>query len=175
MDTEFLESNLIRAFPFIANYDQKIPDWLIADVRIEVRSGNWDPSRHRMFLAWVTRFGSRVRFGIRTDAPDLKDQELVFERDLDDPRFETQFVESTDLLDTVEDRCGCGDELLCNTIFRTEDTCEEMVCNGGFFAECGPEHICNPEFEPNAPFTHLSYPQSRDPSGGDKSVPRGSV
>lgn len=174
-DTEFLESNLIRAFPFVSNPVNVIPNWMIADLRIEIRSGTWDPSVHRVFLAWVARLGSRIRFGIRTDAPDLADEELVFERDIDAAKFETEFIRSTSLLDTIEERCGCGEELLCNDRFIDTDTCEEVLCNGDLFGECGQEHICNPSFAPQLPFTHLSYPQSQNPQGNQANVPRGSA
>lgn len=146
VNTGFLDSNLIRAFPFVVNPGVSIPDWLVVDFRVEIRSGEWDPEVHRVYLAWVAKFGQRLRFGFRTDAPDLEDEELVFERDLSDPRFLTTFADSSPLLETIETRCGCTEQELCNFDFAAPDTCENVVCNPDFNAGCSPDHICNPAF-----------------------------
>lgn len=148
VNTGFLNSNLIRAFPFVVNPLDKIPDWLIADFRAEIIGGEWDPEVYRVYLAWVAKYGERLRFGFRTDAPELADEELVFERDLTDPNYTTTFVESTPLLNTIYERCGCTEQELCNPNFEVPETCQNVICNPGFSADCGPDHICNPNFMP---------------------------
>lgn len=143
----FLNANLVRAYPFVVNLTADIPDWLIVDFRAEILSGQWDPSVHRVYLAWVSKNGNTLRFGFRTDCPDLADEELVFERNLTDPRYRTTFADSTPLLETLQERCGCGTNVVCNPTFTMDETCQQLVCNADFSggAEC-VEHICNPNF-----------------------------
>lgn len=132
-DDEFLDSNLIRAFPFVENINQTIPNWLIVDFRAVILDGNFDPEIHNIFLAWIVRVGNKIRFGFRTDAPDLSDQELVFERDLDATEMATQHVISTPLADTIEARCGCSQELLCDPNFTGGQVCSvELLCDPNF-------------------------------------------
>lgn len=153
IDTGFLNENLIRAFPFVLNERADVPNWLVVDFRAIVLEGVFDPRKHRIALAWVARFNDRLRFGFRTDAPDLADQELVFERSLaDDGRFITEFAESQPLLVTVEQRCGCSEELLCNTNFTDDSTCgPDLLCNASQGSNCGPELLCNLIFVPDPP------------------------
>lgn len=144
MDTEFLDSNLFRAFPLVENPGIDIPNWMIVDMRVTVLSQPWDASRYNVYLAWVARLGNRVRFGFRTDHPQLADQELIFERSVDSPKHQTSFSESEPLTETIEERCGCSTELLCNADFTEGDGCsDELLCNPSFDDACGPELLCN--------------------------------
>ncbi|RME24186.1 MAG: hypothetical protein D6800_09005 [Candidatus Zixiibacteriota bacterium] len=149
VDYGFLESNLIRAFPFVFNERSTgIPDWLMVDLRIEIDDGSWDPSRYRVYLAWVTLLGNILRMGFRTDAPSLSDEELVFTRDISaDGKFLTEFVESTPLTTSVRDRCGCKEERLCNPNFQGPTFCDEVLCNPLFQTGELAEHICATGFE----------------------------
>lgn len=151
MATSFLDQNMCRAFPLVANTRVQIPDTLIVDCRLTVLQGSFDPAAHRMYLAWVARFGDRIRFGIRTDCPDLADEELVFEADANASRYTTLFARSTPSLQTVAERCGCGEDLVCNPGFgqSADLTCgDNLACEPGFANPCGPEQICNPRFQP---------------------------
>lgn len=143
LDTGFLNSNLIRSFPFIYNPSATVPNWLVVDFRAIVTFG-WDPTAHRIFLAWVTRYGDRLRFGFRTDSPAMADQELVFERSLADPRYKTDFVESTPLAQTLEERCGCSIELLCDPDLDGDNPIcgPELLCNAELSVECDVELLC---------------------------------
>ena len=132
LDTGVLNANLIRSYPFIYNSRDTVPNWLVVDFRAIIHEGRWDPTQHRIFLAWVTRYGDRLRFGFRTDAPDMADQELIFERSMGDTRYLTTFSQSTPLAETLEERCGCSVELLCNSNMD------------GAGPVCGPELLCNP-------------------------------
>jgi hypothetical protein len=147
-DTGFHNQNLIRAFPFIANVETNIPDWLIVDFRAVILDGAFDPRIHSIELAWVARFENKLRFGFRTDAPELADQELVFSRELDGGDYVTEFVDSVPLLETPEDRCGCSVELLCNPDQEgTPSSCgPELLCNPNHDASCSIELLCNPKF-----------------------------
>lgn len=148
LDTGFLNQNLIRAFPFVHNEGSSVPNWLIVDFRAVLLEPGFDPRVHTIYLAWVARFDNRLRFGFRTDAPSLANQELVFERLLDDKReYVTEFVQSTPLLNTLEERCGCSEELLCNTDGSGgPNTCgPELLCNPMFEIGCSPELLCTPE------------------------------
>lgn len=149
IDTGFLNSNLNRAFPFVVNTLGAIPDFLIADFRAEILDGGWDPTVHRIFLAWVSRYQDTVRFGFRTDSPELAGEELMFEVDLNDPQFTTVYAESTPLRETLEARCGCSEEILCNASLDGSTGCLEQLCNPDMSQYCGPEHICNPNFLPS--------------------------
>lgn len=144
MDTDFLDSNLLRAYPFLENPGIDVPDWLIADMRVTILSQPWDASQYRVYLAWMARFGDRVRFGFRTDHPQLADQELIFEREIGSARLLTTFADSTPLAESIEERCGCSAELLCNADFSQGDACgPELLCNPDFENTCGPELLCN--------------------------------
>lgn len=136
---EFLESNLIRSYPFIDTYASGIPDWLVVDFRATILAGDFDPAVHSIYLAWMARLENKVRFGFRTDAPDLSDQELVFELDMTNEKMVTQHVYSQPLLGSIEERCGCQEELLCNPDFHLPDNCgAELLCNSSFTDSCGP-------------------------------------
>jgi hypothetical protein len=89
---EFLESNMIRSFPFVDTYGSPVPDWLIVDFRATILAGTFDPSIHSVYLAWMARLSNKVRFGFRTDAPELADQELIFELDMSSDKMVTQHV-----------------------------------------------------------------------------------
>lgn len=150
MAVSFFDQNMGRAFPFVANNRENIPDTLVVDFRAVVLQGQFDPAVHRFYLAWVARFGDRVRLGLRTDCPDLADQELVFEADANTAKFTTLFAESAASLESVEERCGCGEELVCNTDFGAgEAACgDNVLCEPEFTSNCGPEQVCNPRFQP---------------------------
>jgi len=148
IDTGLLNANLNRAYPFVANYQVVIPDYLVVDFRAEILDGDWDPEVHRVYLAWMTRYEDTLRFGFRSDAPSLEDEELVFVLNLNDPRYRTVFADSTPLLDRVEERCGCTSAQLCNSDFDQETGCTSQICNPDFDFYCGPDHICNPNFLP---------------------------
>lgn len=144
-DTGFLTENLIRAYPFIENHDKEIPDWLIVDFRAVFTSGQYDPTKHKVFLAWVALYQNRLRFGFRTDVPGLEDEELVFERLLLDPRYKTEFVQSQPLLLEEDQKCGCIDELLCDPNFTNDDpeVCgPELLCNEELGDNCGDDLLC---------------------------------
>lgn len=151
MAVSFFDQNMGRAYPFVANDRSSIPDTLVVDFRAVILQGSFDPAVHRFFLAWLARFGNRVRLGFRTDCPDLADQELVFEVDPSSPKYSTLFTESSPSLETVEERCGCGDELLCNIDFGNQQTeCgSNLLCQPDFNDPCGPQQVCNPRFQPD--------------------------
>lgn len=144
-DTGFLNSNLIRSFPFIYNSSATVPNWLVVDFRAIILTTGWDPTRHRIYLAWVARYGDRLRFGFRSDAPPLADQELVFERSLDDSAYLTSFAESTPLSTTLEERCGCAIELLCDPELDGDvpDCGPELLCNPSLSEQCSDELLCD--------------------------------
>lgn len=147
VDSEFLDQNLIRSFPFVVNPSSTVPEWLMVDFRAVILEGEFDPSIHTVELAWVARFEDRLRFGFRTNAPDLADQELVFERSFSEGRHVTEFTQSIPLLDTAEERCGCGPELLCNPLFIDGGSCgPELLCNPGYDNGCGDQLLCNTDF-----------------------------
>lgn len=144
MDTDFLDSNQFRAFPLMENPGAEVPNWMIVDMRVTILSQPWDASQHHVYLAWIARFGDRIRFGFRTDHPQLQDQELVFERSPDSPKYLTTFSESQAVAETIEERCGCSMELLCNANLSEGQGCSsELLCNADLTATCGPELLCN--------------------------------
>ncbi|GIW89576.1 MAG: hypothetical protein KatS3mg109_0008 [Pirellulaceae bacterium] len=149
VDYGFLESNLIRSFPFVFNpLGSGIPDWLVVDIRIEVDDASWDPARDQVYLAWATLLGNILRLGFRTTNPVLSGEELVFTRDIETaPKFQTEFVESTPVLGTVRDRCGCTDERLCNPDFQGPTFCDQVLCNPSFKTGELADHICANGFE----------------------------
>lgn len=140
----YTESNLIRSFPFINNKDQVIPDWLVVDFRALIISGSYDPSKHKMWLAWVGRLNQKLRLGFRTDAPDLADEELIFDVDLTSQEMKTVYAESQALTASIEDRCGCDDELLCDPGFNVDEQCgPELLCDPRFALDCGDNLLCD--------------------------------
>jgi len=133
-DDEFYNSNMGRSYPFIDTSGTAIPDWLVVDFRAIITGGAFDPATHVIYLAWIARLADRVRFGFRTDAPELSDQELVFEYDLDAGKMVTQHVVATPITTSLEQRCGCDEELLCNPDFQLP-------------ADCGAEMLCDPRVD----------------------------
>lgn len=135
-DNSFLDSNLIRTYPFVHNPEVTIPNWLLTDFRAVMLVDGYDPVEHTVYLAWVALFDGRLRAGFRTDAPSLADEELVFEFDLESPRHTAAFASSQPLLNSMVEMCGCTQEQLCNPDF-TEPT----------IGNCGPELLCNPDLD----------------------------
>lgn len=138
------ESNLVRAFPFVANDKTAIPDWLVVDFRALIIDGDYDPEIHSIWLAWVGRLANKVRLGFRTDAPDLADEELVFELDINTGEFVTAYADSSPNTVTIEDRCGCDTQLFCDTEFVGDTQCgPELLCDPRFDETCGDNLICD--------------------------------
>jgi hypothetical protein len=131
---EFLESNMIRSFPFVDTYGSPVPDWLIVDFRATILAGTFDPSIHSVYLAWMARLSNKVRFGFRTDAPELADQELIFELDMSSDKMVTQHVYSQPLTKTMAERCGCSEEMLCDPVIACG---AQLLCNSTFTDVCG--------------------------------------
>ena len=144
MDTDFLDSNQFRAFPLVENPGVDTPNWMIVDMRVTILGQTWDASRYHVYLAWIARLGDRIRFGFRTDHPQLLDQELIFERSPTSSKYLTTFSDSQPLAESIEEKCGCSTELLCNANLSEGDGCsDELLCNPSFDDSCGPELLCN--------------------------------
>lgn len=138
------ESNLVRAFPFVVNDKTAIPDWLVVDFRAMIIDGSFDPELHTIRLSWVGRLGDKLRLGFRTDAPELADEELVFEVDITSTEFVTVYSESTTNTTSIEERCGCNEQLFCDTDFAGDTQCgPELLCDASFEAACGANLICD--------------------------------
>jgi len=133
-DTGFLDSNLIRTYPFVYNLGVVIPNWLLTDFRAVTLVDGYDPASHTVYLAWAAMFNGQLRFGFRSTSPELADEELVFTFKLDDPRYTTVFASSQPILGTMAEMCGCSQEQLCNPDFTNPA-----------LPQCGPELLCNPD------------------------------
>jgi hypothetical protein len=82
--------------------------------------------------------------GFRTDAPSLADEELIFEVDLSQNEFQTVFTESQALATTKADRCGCDEELFCDSDFTGDTQCgPELLCDPRFDLACGDNLLCD--------------------------------
>lgn len=138
------EQNLIRSFPFVINDKQNIPDWLVVDFRAMMLESGFDPQIHSVWLAWIGRLATKLRLGFRTDAPALADEELIFEVDISTNEFVTVLTESQPLATTAADRCGCDEELFCDSDFAGDTHCgPELLCDPAFDITCNDNLICD--------------------------------
>lgn len=104
----FFNDNINRTFPFqrgTAGVDTppsgpvtmlQLPDDFIADCGfIMGPESGFVEGTHSIFLYKISRLSaSRIDFEFRSDAPNLNDTPLIFSRDVSDPLYTREFVES---------------------------------------------------------------------------------
>lgn len=107
MTPGFYNENMNRNFPFVLNSTgaevtgplslANLPFTAIVDAGFvaSARSG-YDPALHDVYFTKLRRLGTTFFFDFTSDAPLLAGVTLTFRRDLSDPNYSVEFVDSAD-------------------------------------------------------------------------------
>jgi hypothetical protein len=116
----FFDRNTRRTYPFVFDQDMSLPDCAIVDFGCTMLgSSGFIPGVHKVWLEWIRRINNKVEYSFRTDAPGLLNQALIFQRNVSDPDYVTEFTWAQDALtsEEVNAPCECGGNLISNWDF----------------------------------------------------------
>jgi len=134
----WLNDNVNRTYPFIKDRAGAIPDCAVADFgSTALANSGYVEGEHEVWLEWIRRIGPVIEFSFRSDAPELVDKSLIFQRDVTDTGYITSFTYAQLALNQsqLDAACECEDNVVCNPFFdetESEESSSEALDEGEF-------------------------------------------
>lgn len=117
----FLNDNQFRDYPFLTRLDplsqadypseplplQALPPSAIVDAGAIMYSGSQFAAEHRVYLHAISRDGGHLYYDLRSDAPGAINTRCLFQRQVADAEFATEWVEASFLDGSATDSAAC--------------------------------------------------------------------